>query len=182
VKKILDDALDAQRHFPFRLPPVPVGVGARWRFSEPFEVRGVKAVQVADMTLVELGKDSARIAIRARHQAPRQEVPHPTEPGLTATLQALRGDSNGEISIDRLTACVLSARLTATSFLTMQWMDAQGQDQNATFMEARVQRLTGHVGPEAEAGVEAVESPEAGAGDAASAVTAPDSSGSEDEP
>jgi len=182
VKKILDDALDAQRHFPFRLAPVPVGVGARWRFSEPFEVRGVKAVQVADMTLIELGKDSARIAIRARHQAQRQQVPHPTEPGLTATLQALRGDSNGEITIDRLTACVLSARLTATSYLTMQWMDAQGQDQNATFMEARVQRLAGHVGPEPDAGPEGLDASDAGASDAANASKEPEPPNEDDEP
>jgi len=154
VKKLLDNALDAQRHFPFRLPPVPVGVGARWRFTEPFEVRGVKATQVADMTLVALDESIARIAIRARHQAPKQEVPHPTEPGLTATLDALRGDSDGELTIDRLTAYVLSARLTATSYLSMTWMGADGQDQHATFMQAEVQRMTGHVGPAVDAGVD----------------------------
>lgn len=180
VKKVLDDALDAQRHFPFRLPPEPVGVGAKWRFSEPFEVRGVKATQVADMTLLEVGKGLVRIAIRTRHQAPRQEVPHPTEPGLTATLEALRGDSNGEISVDPLTAYLLSARLTATSYLTMKWTDAAGQPQSATFMEARVQRLSGHVGAVAEAGAEAeVDAAPAGdagslAGDAASAGTIDD--------
>jgi len=35
VQKTLDQVWDAQRHFPFRLPPVPVGVGASWRFTEP---------------------------------------------------------------------------------------------------------------------------------------------------
>jgi hypothetical protein len=154
IKKLLDGALDAQRHFPFRLPPVPVGVGARWRFSGPFEVRGVKATQVADMTLLELGEGTARISIRTRHTAPKQEVPHPTEPGLRATLDALRGDSDGELTIDRLTAYVIAARLTSTSFLTMTWMDPTGQDQHATFMQAEVQRMTGHVGSQPEGGTE----------------------------
>lgn len=151
VKKIIDDALDAQRHFPLRLAPVPVGVGARWRFSEPLDVRGVKAVQVAEMTLLELGDDKARIAIKSRHQAPKQSVPHPTEPGLTASLDALRGDSEGELTIDRLTACVISARLTATSYLTLSWADPSGETRNATFMQAEVQRLSGAI-IEADAG------------------------------
>ncbi len=100
VKKVLDEILDAQRHFPFRLPPVPVGLGARWRFSSPLDIRGVKALQVADMTLVELGPKLVRVGIRVRHQAPRQAVAHPMDPNVTARLDALRGDADGEIQIE----------------------------------------------------------------------------------
>lgn len=164
IKKIIDDALDAQRHFPLRLPPVPVGVGARWRFSEPLEVRGVKAVQVAEMTLLALGEKTARIAIKSRHQAPKQNVPHPTEPGLTASLEGLRGDSAGEITIDRLTACILSARLTATSYLTLAWSDASGEARSATFMEAQVQRLSGEI-VESDAGTANADALDASSGD-----------------
>lgn len=155
IKKILDEALGAQRFFPFRLPPVPVGLGARWRFSVPMEARGMKAMQVADMTLVGLGEQTARIGIRARHQAPRQEVPHPTEPGLSATLVNLRGDADGEIVIDRLTACILSARFSSTSYLTLTWMDPDGHDQTATFLQAQVQRMTGSLGAPTDAGADA---------------------------
>jgi hypothetical protein len=164
LKSFLDAALDGQRHFPFRLPTVPIGVGARWRFSEPLVIRGAKALQVADMTLISLGPNTARIGIRVRHQAPRQQVPHPLEPGLTATLDALRGDAEGEITIDRMTACVLSARLNGTSFLTLTWMDNDGKDQTATFMQATIQRMQGHVG-EVEAGADA--------GDGGDAAAAP---------
>ena len=146
IKKILDDAFEGQKHFPFRLPPVAVGSGARWRFSEPLEMRGAKAMQTADMTLLGLGSRTARIAIRVRHQAPRQELPHPSEPGLTATLEQLRGDADGEITIDRLTAVVLAARLTTTAYFTVTWMDAEGHDQTSTFMSAQVQRLAGQLG------------------------------------
>lgn len=164
IKQILDEALGAQRFFPFRLPPAPVGLGARWRFSAPLEARGVKSVQVADMTLVELGGKTARIGVRVRHQAPKQEVPHPTEPGLTATLVNLRGDADGEITIDRLTACILAARFSSTSYLTMTWMDPDGHDQTATFMQANVQRMRGRVGPPEDGGLDA--------GDAASSIVA----------
>lgn len=154
IKQILDEALSGQRFFPFRLPPTPVGLGARWRFSAPLEARGVKSLQVADLTLVELGAKTARIGVRVRHQAPRQEVPHPTEPGLTATLVNLRGDADGEVTIDRLTACILAARFSSTSHLTMTWMDADGHDQTATFLQANVQRMRGRVGPPDDAGTD----------------------------
>lgn len=152
VKQLLDTALDAQRHFPYRLPSAPVGTGARWHFTEPLDVRGVKATQVADLTLLTLAKDTARISIRARHQAAKQQVPHPTEPGLTATLDTLRGDSDGELLIDRMTSCVLQARLTATSQLALTWMDSEGKDQHATFVQAQVTRMTGRIGDDADAG------------------------------
>lgn len=179
IKKILDEALSGQRYFPFRLPPEPVGVGARWRFSAPMEARGVKALQIADATLIALTKKTARIGIRARHQAPRQEVPHPTEPGLTATLANLRGDADGEITIDRLTACILSARFSSTSFLTMTWVGQDGHDQTATFLQAQVQRMRGHVGPRDDAGVDAGDA-QAGSADAGDA-SAPAATEDEDE-
>lgn len=157
IKKLLDEALSSQRFFPFRLPPAPVGLGARWRFTAPLEARGVKSIQVADMTLVELSEAKARFGVRVRHQAPKQEVPHPTEPGLTATLVGLRGDADGEITIDRLTACILAARFSSTSYLTMTWMDPEGQDQTATFMQANVQRMKGRVGPPDDAGADAAD-------------------------
>lgn len=155
IKAILDEALGGQRFFPFRLPPAPVGLGARWRFVAPLEARGVKSLQVADMTLVELADKTARFGVRVRHQAPRQEVPHPTEPGLTATLVGLRGDADGEITIDRLTACIVSARFSSTSYLTMTWMDVDGHDQTATFMQANVLGMRGRVGPPDDAGADA---------------------------
>jgi hypothetical protein len=154
VKRVLDEILDAQRTFPFRLPPVPVGLGARWRFSAPFEVHGVKAVQVAEMTLVGLGAKSVRIGIRVRHRAPAQVVPHPIDPSIPANLDHLRGDADGEIEIDKLTACTLSARLTTTSYLTLSWTDADGHAQNATFLQANVQRMRGRVGPPDDAGAD----------------------------
>lgn len=169
IKRILDEALSGQRFFPFRLPPAPVGLGARWRFSAPLEARGVKSVQVADMTLVELGDKRARFGVRVRHQAPRQEVPHPTEPGLSATLVNLRGDADGEITIDRLTACILAARFSSTSYLTLTWMDPEGHDQTATFMQASVQRMRGRVGPPEDAGAEGGEAGESVGPDAAEA-------------
>ncbi len=171
VKSFLDEALSAQRYFPLRLPPTPVGVGARWRFSVPLESRGIKSLQVADMTLVELTASTARIGVRVRHQATKQEVPHPTYPGLRATLSSLRGDADGEITLDRLTACILVARFSSTSYQTMTWVDESGEDQTATFMHANVQRLRGRVGAPFDGG----DFPDAGAGAAADAAepTAP---------
>lgn len=152
IKGFLDEALGAQRSFPLRLPPVPVGVGARWRFSVPLEIKGVKATHVADLTLVELTASTARIGIRARQQAPNQEVPHPTIPGLRASLAGLRGDSDGEVTLDRLTACIVAARFSSTTYQTMTWLEPDGNDRTATFMHASVQRIRGRVGSAGDAG------------------------------
>jgi len=118
-KSILDAAWDVQKKFPFRLPSEPIGPGARWRFSEPVELRGVRGIQVADMTMTALDDSTARIRIAIRHQAPRQEVPHPLDPRQTAMLEHYRGDGEGELTIDRTTALPLEARLATSASLRL---------------------------------------------------------------
>jgi hypothetical protein len=144
VKRALDEAFDLQRRFPFRLPPSPVGVGARWRFSEPIEIRGVRATQVAEMTVVALDAQSARIGIRTRLQAGTQMIPHPLDPLRVATLESFRGDGDGELTIERASAVVLSSRLATTAKLELSFVDADKKRQVATFTSASV--LTGRGG------------------------------------
>jgi hypothetical protein len=117
VKAMLDAAWESQRRFPFRLPPGPVGVGARWRFAEPIELNGVRAMQVADVRVVDMDAARVRLKIRLRHQAPRQEMPHPLDPKDTAMLERYRGDGDGELVMDRMSAVLLEARLSTTASL-----------------------------------------------------------------
>jgi hypothetical protein len=119
VTKALDVGFEAQRHFPFRFPPTPVGIGARWRFREKLDVNGVHAEQVIDMSLRALDDDQATVTIRLRQEAPKQQVPHPLVPGKTAMLEVLRGDGEGEITVDRMTGIPLKGRLTGIARLTL---------------------------------------------------------------
>jgi hypothetical protein len=118
-QRALDGIWEMQRRFPFRVPNESVGPGARWRFSEPTEFRGVRAIQVSDMTLTALDSSTARIRIALRHQAPRQELPNPLNPRETAVLEHYRGDGEGEITIDRNTALQVEARLATTANLRL---------------------------------------------------------------
>jgi hypothetical protein len=119
VTKVLDAGFEAQRHFPFRLPPAPVGIGARWRFRERLHVNGVDAVQVAEMSLRSLDDRVATVVIRLTQEAPKQEVPHPLVPGKLATMDVFRGDGEGEVTVDRMTAIPLTGRLTSMARLTL---------------------------------------------------------------
>jgi hypothetical protein len=152
IKAVLDEAFDVQRRFPFRLPPTPVGVGARWRFSEPMLIRGVRATQVAEMKLTALDARSARIGIRLRLQAGTQMIPHPLDPNRQATLESFRGDGDGELEIDRETAMVLSSRLATTAKLELSSIDDQQRRQVATFMASSLVRSRGGVGEVPDAG------------------------------
>lgn len=147
IKKILDDLLDAQRHFPFRLPHEPVGKGARWRFTEPLPVHGIKTMQVADMTLTFISEQTVKIAIKVRLQADKQTVPHPNDPSISASLDKYRGDAEGELELDRMTAVVLSSRLANTSVISLSWKDREFREQKSTFMSASVIRMKGRLGP-----------------------------------
>jgi hypothetical protein len=147
IKKILDDLLDTQRHFPFRLPHDPVGKGARWRFTEPLPMRGIKTMQIADMTLNAINEQTVSIGIKVRLQADKQNVPHPNDPTITASLDKYRGDAEGELVLDRLTAVVLSSRLANTSVITLSWKDREFREQNSTYMSASVIRMKGRIGP-----------------------------------
>ena len=126
-KRVLDGAWEMQRRFPFRIPSEPVGPGARWRFSELVEYQGIRTIQIADMTLTALDDSTARIRIALRHQAPRQELPHPLDPRQTAVLEHYRGDAEGELTIDRTTALQLEARLATTVNLRLTAQADGGQ-------------------------------------------------------
>jgi len=125
-KRRLDETWDVQKRFPFRLPRVPVGVGARWRFADPIELNGVRAMQIADMQIADMDATRVRIRIRLRQQAPRQEIPHPLDPNDTAMLERYRGDGQGELVMDRASAVLLDARLTTTASLEVSaFLDGQ---------------------------------------------------------
>jgi hypothetical protein len=119
VNKALDAGFETQRHFPFRLPPVAVGNGARWRFREKLDVNGVHTVQVVEMSLRALDDRQATVGIRLRQEAPKQEVRNPLVPGKMATLEGLRGDGEGEVSVDRTTGIPLASRLTGMARVTL---------------------------------------------------------------
>ncbi len=144
IAQVLDAAWEAQKRFPFRLPAQPVGPGARWRFSEELEFRKVRGIQLAEMYLTALDDQVARIRVRIRHQAPRQQVPHPFNPKDTAMLEHYRGDADGEVTIDRATAVLLDGRLatTATFKLTGQ---IDGGNKTVTFAAASLVRSRGEI-------------------------------------
>jgi hypothetical protein len=133
ARKAVDATLEIQRHFPFRLPPVPVGIGARWRFREEIELNGVHAAQIAEMSLRAIDATSAVVGIVLRQEAKRQEVPHPFVPGAKAVLEQFRGDGDGELTVDRLTAVVLRGRLVVTARLTLSG-DVNGTHGSATLL------------------------------------------------
>ena len=137
VRAASDAALDIQRRFPFRLPPVSVGAGAKWRFREEMEVNKVRGIQVADMVLRSFDGNTAVVHIRVRQEAPRQEVPHPLDPADTAMLEQLRGDGDGELVIDRNTGIPLKGRLATTARMTVSG-DVAGEPQRVTFIAASV--------------------------------------------
>jgi hypothetical protein len=135
ITKAVDQALEEQRHFPFRLPPRPVGVGARWRFREDLEVSGAHGAQIAEMTLRAIDANQAVVGIAIRQDAPRQSIPHPLIPGASAVLEQFRGDGSGELIVDRLTAILVRGRIVVTARSTVS-ADSGGQHNVATLLGA----------------------------------------------
>lgn len=133
ITKAVDEALEQQRHVPFRFPPRPVGVGAQWRFREDLEINKVHATQVVEMTLRGIDANQAVIGIALRQDAPRQSIPHPLVPGASAVLEHFRGNGTGELVVDRLTAILLQGRFTVTARSTISG-DVEGQHKVATLI------------------------------------------------
>lgn len=150
IKQMIDNLWATQRHFPFRLPPGPVGVGAHWRFSDPTERQGVRTIQVSDMTLVSMDDRTVTIRIRVQLAAPRQEVKNPMDPDAVAMLEQFRGEGEGELTLDRLTAVILSARLGEAATLKLSAYDTKGKQQFLTVVSAVRAELRSVIGaPEA---------------------------------
>ncbi|HVU01962.1 MAG TPA: hypothetical protein VHE30_09430 [Polyangiaceae bacterium] len=119
VQAMVKQTLETQRHFPFRLPSVPVGVGARWRFSDRLEFAGIQIEQIAEMTLKSLSESTAIVGLVLRQGAARQTIPHPFYPGKVAMVEQFRGDGDGQLEVDRLTAIVKKGRLVSAARLTL---------------------------------------------------------------
>jgi hypothetical protein len=153
VKKSLDAAFEAQRHFPFRLPPTSVGVGARWRFKEKLLVNGIETAQVADMSLRSVDPNTATVGLNVRQEAPAQIVPHPFAPGAKATLNLYRSDGDGELVVDRLTAIPLKGRLTSTAQLVLS-DDITGAPRSAKAIWTSTITARGEILSESDAGVQ----------------------------
>jgi hypothetical protein len=137
VSKALNAGLETQRHFPFRLPDTAVGVGARWRFSEPLTLNGAAATQAAEMVVKAIDADTVVIGIVVRQEAPRQEVPHPFEPGHRAVLEQLRGDATGEVTLDRRTALPRRSQLSGVTRFTLSG-EVQGQPGSLTVLSTTI--------------------------------------------
>lgn len=135
VAKSVDQALEQQRHVPFRLPPSPVGVGARWRFRENLTMNGVRGSQTVEMTLRRIDANQAVVGVAVHQQAERQEIANPFAPGAKAIVESFQGNGSGEVVVDRLTAIVLSGGIfvTTSSALTA---DADGKKNTATLVGA----------------------------------------------
>lgn len=140
VQRALGDSLELQKHFPFRFPEQPVGVGASWRFREHIRPRGVQAVQVADVRLRALDPETVTLQVVVRQEAARQDVPHPLDPRLTAVLEQYRGDAEGQLVVERETGLPVSARLVGTVRLTMSG-EVGGRPERAAFLMATVTTL-----------------------------------------
>lgn len=142
-KEMLDRTWEVQRRFPFRLPPAAVGVGGKWRFSETIEMSGVKAVQVAEMTVTQIHASEVVIRVQVRQHAPRQELIHPFAPGKTALLEQFRGDGDGELTIDRLTGIPMQGKLSVTGRLTLATVGKPNE--RMSFIAASVLRSSARI-------------------------------------
>lgn len=129
----LDQAWSSARHVPFRLPPGPVGVGARWRFSETLDVGAVHAVQAATLELASLDDRRALLDVHVLQHAPRQEIPHPLDPSTTVLLEQFVGEGSGRVVLDVTTGVPLEVRLTTTATLHVGAL-ARGFVATSTFL------------------------------------------------
>jgi hypothetical protein len=133
VAKAVDQTLDQQRHVPFRLPPSPVGVGARWRFRENLTMNGVRGTQGVEMTLRSIDANQAVVGVALHQHAERQDISNPLAPGAKAVLESFQGNGSGEVVVDRLTGIVLSGGIfvTTSSDLTSE---TDGKKNTATLV------------------------------------------------
>ncbi len=153
VRAALDGALETQRHFPFRLPPVAVGTGARWRFHEQVTVNGAQVLQIAEMSLKSIDANLAVVGLVIRQEAPRQEVPHPLVPGQKAMLEQFQGWGDGELTVDRLTAIVVQGHFAGRCRFTLSG-DVAGKHGVATLIGASLIRTDSTILPDADAGAD----------------------------
>jgi hypothetical protein len=151
VRKAVDQALEQQRHFPFRLPPAPVGVGARWRFHENLLMNGASVTQTVEMILKAVDANQAVVGIVLHQDAPRQPITNPLQKGAKAVLEQFRGDGGGELVVDRLTAIVLQGTIVVTARSTLS-AETAGKKNAATLVGASSIQMTATMLSEQDAG------------------------------
>ncbi len=151
VTRAVDQVLEQQRHFPFRLPPSPVGVGAKWRFQEALVVNGAHVTQAVEMTLKAVDANQANIGIVLKQDAPRQAIQNPLAPGSKAVLESYHNDGGGDVVVDRLTAIVLSGNIVLMARSTLS-TETAGAKNVATLVGATSIQMTATVLSEEDSG------------------------------
>jgi hypothetical protein len=103
------------------------------------------------MTLRGIDQNDAAVGLTLVQEAPKQEVPHPFVPGAKAVLEQFRGDGQGELSVDRITAIVVRGHLDVSARLTLSG-DVQGRHGSVTLVGKTRVDETSSLLPEIDAG------------------------------
>lgn len=95
------------------VPSEPVGVGAKWTVTRPFQSSGVKGTTVATYEVVKIIDGSqVELAVTVSQTAPEQDVMNPM--GFPATVKAYKGEGRGTATLDLSVGTATKAGLEMT--------------------------------------------------------------------
>ncbi len=77
-------------------PEEAIGLGGKWKLVSPMEAGGMKLVQTAVFTIVELDSESVSVTVEISQQADPQDINLPNAPGTTARLKSYKCTGKGK--------------------------------------------------------------------------------------
>ena len=105
------------------LPAEPVGKGARWQVTMPFETIGMKITQIATYELLEVRGDKVKFDVAIEQSAEPQEINMPgTPPGTIMSLESLTTSGKGTVEL-QMTDLVPTSNVNMTTTYTVSAND-----------------------------------------------------------
>lgn len=98
MKQFMSKFEESIKQFSCPFPEEPVGVGAKWKLSQPITTEMFGLQQEATFQLVELDGDRGRLKMTLRQHAEDVEMKLPN--GMTAELVELESKGSGEMEFD----------------------------------------------------------------------------------
>ena len=120
TRQMIEQLSQSIDQFSAPVPPVAVGVGAKWRVTTAPTMSGVKLQQTATYELVKFQDGVATLNVAVTQQAAAQTIQSPELPqGSTLTLKSLSSSGQGQTAMRFDQLIPLSAQMTMQSNAAM---------------------------------------------------------------
>ncbi len=130
TKPMMEQLLNSIKQLSLPMPSEPIGMGAKWQFSNSLVVNGMAFNQIVTCEVVELKDNLATLKVNIEQQAPPQKMTQPGLPaGTSVDLKSLTSQGSGKVMIALNQILPTRSDMSVRSRMEMTFKNAENQQE-----------------------------------------------------